>query len=286
MSLSAPGKHPPHFWFNLFKYAIYGLLVVNIFLFFRDDWLAAEHLFAADFSLARLVEAFATTLDTTAWVLLLLLFELETYIIPDEKIKGKLKLSLHGIRALCFCAILYAFYGYVARCLALYDLTPLSVVDLCAMLDTPFYYMTGHDEYSLVDNANCHSLNASAAPLFMLESNVVTDQLALQAAQLLSWTDVVNAGDWLLVVLVLEMDVRLQLRGLLKGNILLVSKVIKSLLYSILLFAAIYWWIEGDFIDFWDAVLWIVAFIFIEMNVFEWQEETSHASKAERGKAW
>ena len=33
-------------------------------------------------------------------------------------------------------------------------------------------------------------------------------------------------------------------------------------------------WDSHDFVDFWDAFLWIVAFVFIERNVFEWREET------------
>ena len=40
--------------------------------------------------------------------------------------------------------------------------------------------------------------------------------------------------------------------------------------------AAAYWGVAGDFLDFWDAALWLFAFIFIELNVFEWQYETSH----------
>ncbi|NIN33582.1 MAG: hypothetical protein GTO60_00150, partial [Gammaproteobacteria bacterium] len=71
----------------------------------------------------------------------------------------------------------------------------------------------------------------------------------------LAWTDVINAGDWILVVLVLEIDIRLQLMGLLKGPALLASKGIKIFLYSILLLAAIYWGFNGDFVDFWDAFL-------------------------------
>jgi hypothetical protein len=31
----------------------------------------------------------------------------------------------------------------------------------------------------------------------------------------------------------------------------------------------------GDFLDFWDAFIWLVAFFFIEMNLFQWQEETA-----------
>ena len=36
---------------------------------------------------------------------------------------------------------------------------------------------------------------------------------------------------------------------------------------------AAYWGFEGTFLDFWDAFLWLVAFIFIELNIFQWHEE-------------
>jgi len=44
-------------------------------------------------------------------------------------------------------------------------------------------------------------------------------------------------------------------------------------LYSLLSLAALYWGVKGDFVDFWDAFLWLVAFIFIEKNVFDWRRE-------------
>jgi hypothetical protein len=72
----------------------------------------------------------------------------------------------------------------------------------------------------------------------------------------------------------LEVDVWLQLQGQLQGRILAISKWIKMVLYSILFAAAVYWGLLGDFLDFWDAFLWLVAFVFIEMNIFKWREET------------
>jgi hypothetical protein len=37
----------------------------------------------------------------------------------------------------------------------------------------------------------------------------------------------------------------------------------------------------GDFVDFWDAFLWLLAFFFIEMNVVEWrQDELAEAETA------
>ena len=64
-----------------------------------------------------------------------------------------------------------------------------------------------------------------------------------------------------------------------EGLALTLSKGIKFGLYAILLLAAIYWGVNGDFVDFWDAFLWLVAFFFIEMNVVEWRQE----SLAEQG---
>ena len=46
-----------------------------------------------------------------------------------------------------------------------------------------------------------------------------------------------------------------------------------STLYATLVAAAIFWGFKGNFLDFWDAALWLFAFVFIELNVFEWQQE-------------
>ena len=41
-----------------------------------------------------------------------------------------------------------------------------------------------------------------------------------------------------------------------------------------------YWGFVGDFLDFWDAFLWLVAFVFIELNIFQWQVETEELGRA------
>ena len=76
------------------------------------------------------------------------------------------------------------------------------------------------------------------------------------------------------MVIVLENEVRLQLRGNLSAQIIYSTRYLKYTLYAILFGAAAYWGVEGSFVDFWDASLWLFAFIFIELNVFEWQQET------------
>ena len=75
----------------------------------------------------------------------------------------------------------------------------------------------------------------------------------------------------------LEVDVWLQERSRHLGLALRASYIIKLVLYSLLLLAATYWGIKGDFVDFWDAFLWLVAFVFIELNVVEWRQEASNS---------
>ena len=52
-------------------------------------------------------------------------------------------------------------------------------------------------------------------------------------------------------------------------------KSFKFLLYFILIVDAAYWWMLSSPWDAWDALLWIVAFFFIEMNMLSWQEENA-----------
>ena len=53
------------------------------------------------------------------WVILLLLFELETAVIPDERLRGKIRFGIHGVRMLCTAAIVMAFLGYFGEWLTL-----------------------------------------------------------------------------------------------------------------------------------------------------------------------
>lgn len=271
----------PQQLFQFFKYGVYTLLGVNILLFLREEWLAAEHLFGDGAPAAEVIAVFAQTIDTAAWVLLLLLFELETFVIPEERIRGRLALTLHGVRAFCYLFIVYAFWGYLTKYLALLETAPVTVPDPCALVRDASY-MVGADVFERITSANCSVLpfGPHMFELTGFDGRIVTDAATLKSAQLLALTDVINAGDWLLVVLLLEVDVRLEEAGRLRGGWRRGSQAMKVVLYSVLLGCAIYWWFEGDFLDFWDAFLWLVAFVFIELNLFEWHDGGTPATAA------
>ena len=78
-------------WFQLFKYAVYSLLILNVFLFLNKELKAAAHRFADGIIWSDMIDAFSSTIDTGAWVILILLFELETFLLSDEQLKGNIK---------------------------------------------------------------------------------------------------------------------------------------------------------------------------------------------------
>ena len=243
--------------YQLLKYAIYVFLAANVYFFFAEEWAASAVRFSNGVTLADVIEGFAASIDTAAWVVLLLMFELETFVLEDEQFTPRISWTLHGLRAVCYVFIVYAFYGYITKLVFLTGTAVLpGVDDLCALADGSWSYLVDLDEYVALTSLNCTELS-SATRFFQLPGlTAIVDEAGLTDATRLAWVDVINAGVWLLVVLILEIDVRLQERNRLNGLFLLASNASKFLLYSLLLVAAIYWGIKGDFVDFWDCLLY------------------------------
>jgi len=265
--------------FQLFKYTVYALLALNVYWFWREEFLAAIVQFPNGVGPSDLIDAYAATIDTAAWVVLLLMFELETYVLEDHQFSRRVTWTLHAVRILCYSFIVYAFYGYIVNLTSLLHFSQLSgVSDLCSLVGNGWSYAIDLDEYTQISAANCATFSDAGKFLKYDGILAVVDADGFGAIKNLAWVDVLNAGVWLLVVLILEIDVWLQDRDRLEGAALRVSNAFKAVLYSSLLVAAIFWGVKGDFVDFWDAFLWLVAFVFIELNVFEWRQEVNESA--------
>lgn len=261
--------------FQLFKYVVYVFLAMNIYWFFAEEVLAAKLLYPDGVGVRDIIGAYAATVDTAAWVVLLLMFELETYVLEDHHFTKPVSWTLHGLRAVCYAFIVYAFFGYIENLMSVQDVSPLvGITDLCALVGDEWSYSHDIEEYTAITTANCATFSSADSFLEFTDARAVVDASGLAAIIGLAWIDVINAAVWLLVVLVLEIDVRLQEHNRYEGLALHISTAMKIALYGTLLYAAIYWGIKGDFVDFWDAFLWLVAFVFIELNVFEWRQES------------
>ncbi len=271
-----------HILYRLFKYAVYALLAWNVWLFFLEDLAASAETFVDGVTLANAVEAYSATFDTLAWVVLLLLFELETAVIPERRLTRRVHRLLSGTRAVCYFFIVYSFYGYLQKLGLVTDLTLLAGVDICQLVGSGMTYPESLDRYFPITPAVCEAYGGEL--LYRIAgTDIVGTAAQMELARWLALTDVINAGTWLIVVALLELEVLLQLRGRLSDRWLRFGNAVKALLYTVLLGCAIYWGVDGEFLHFWDAFLWLVAFVFIELNIFNWQRETVAETPAAGG---
>ena len=262
--------------FNTFKWITYALLCLNEFFFWQEDAAAAAHIYADGVPIGELINAYAATIDDAAWLVLMFVFELETSVIPHQKLERWLKWSLTAVSTVCYGLILYSFYLYLQLLLLSYDFIPTAIDDACTLISAGYSIVIDLGEYIPLTTVNC--LAFAGEEIFKLgDRNLIADWESIELARRLAWTDVVNASAWLGVVAILEADVWMQLKGSLSPGFDKFSKTAKVICYGTLVAAAIQWQIEGGFIDTLDAYLWLIAFVFIEMNFFDWQEEEATA---------
>ena len=251
--------------YQLFKYAVYLSVFTNVFLFLRKDIAAAAHRFGGDFSVAQIFEAYTNTIDTAAWVVLLILFELETFLIPKAKMTRYLTLTFRVVTVGCFLVIVSSFLGYIEGLKWLQNYEKAPIANLCEVVGQS--WMVELDEFKTIDEKNCGNL-AKGTKFFLHNSkSVYTDNHFLKETNWLASIDVINSLTWLLIVFLLEIDLWLMGKFKPKKAFSKLNFYLKNILYLTLLFCAIYWGIFGDFLEFWDAFLWIVAFVFIELNI-------------------
>ena len=273
ISLQKPRFLNPQNIFRFFKYAIYAFLAYDTLLFFQQDLAASAQIFGDTVTWRNVMEAYTATFDMVSWLALLLLFELETATIPDHLLKGRLKWILKGFAGICYFFIVYSFYGYCYKFGVVTDLVAFDIDDVCSLIGTDFTYVLSLDDYLPLDQVVCTAMNGQTV-MQISGTEIIGVEPALGEAILLAIIDIVNAFTWLIIVLLLEIEVFLQLKDSLSNRFMYVTKYIKGFFYLILLLCAIYWGIYGVFLDFWDAFLWLVAFIFIELNIFQWHSET------------
>jgi len=257
--------------FQFFKYTIYFLLFINIFYWLREDYLASAHTYRGGIVWQQIVDAFAQATDSVAWLTLLVVFELETSVISDEKLQSGWKWVLNAIAGVCYIFIVLVFHGYIEKLLLVYNFAPIPFTDGCDAVGQYLSYALDLDEYAGLTATNCVPLTG---PLFAnAEASIIATQDMHAQLMALAWAEVINAAAWVLVVLLLWVDVFFQLRGVEHGKLYRINVISKVILYTTLIAVCIYWGFKGDFMDFWDAFLWIVAFFFIELNIFKWAEE-------------
>lgn len=265
--------------FQAFKYAIYALLAMDVGLFFVENVASTSFTNNQGLSFSDIIISFTDTIDTAAWLVLLLLLELETYVIPDEKIHGPVDMVLTSLSFACGAIILYSFYGYIGTLGVPLGFTEYNGPDPCGLISTGVNFASSLDAYTPLGIENCAQLASGA--FFNADLNMFASADSLSLMKRLAWLDVLNAAVWIIIVIVLELEVFLQSSKLVGTKFFAIYKWSKLLLYGTLAINVFYWGYLGQSIEAWDAFLWLIAFFFIEMNLLSWQEEVASSHKSD-----
>ena len=119
---------------QLVKLVVYSLLLVNFVLYFLEDLSISQHRLRNGGSVFDYSSAFAVTLDVLAWLTLLFLFELETYLLSDEAFTRFRLAVMHGVRLLCYLFLGHTLVACAAAGVDLVGLSPMpGISSLCQL---------------------------------------------------------------------------------------------------------------------------------------------------------
>jgi hypothetical protein len=255
------------------KWTVYTLLLINFVFYFLEDWNRAQHTLHAGSTFLDWTSEFATTIDETGWLLLIFMFELETYVLEDKQWTGWVSHTVRGIRLFCYAMIAHSVFAFLV---VVIDLQPTVVVEnassLCDVVSDDVSYVYNL-EYTEVDEQNCSELSDASRFFWLGKDPLVVSGDGLELERDLAWADLIEVVVWLLILLAIEVVVRLQDRGVTGGALLSAANRLKFFLYLVLTGLAIYWATLSHWLYFWDELVWIAGFAAIERNVRAWRNE-------------
>ena len=260
---------------ELIKLIVYSSLLVNFVFYIGDDLDIAPHTLYEGSTFLEKTRAFATTIDLSAWFVLLLLLELETYWLSDDALSRMGWMSMHGVRALCILFLAHTLYAWAVNLNDIYSAIPVEGVNsLCQLVEAEKSY-TNNLVYTEINPENCSSLS-SANQFYLIDPPtyfIVQDAAAMVIEKELAWADMIEAVAWVLIILIIEVIIRIQDKNISASKALVALLRLKTLLFICLWMVALYWGYRGHYLFVWDEFMWIAGFYVIDMNLTKWREE-------------
>ncbi len=258
---------------QLVKWVVYTLLIVNWLFYIAEDSNRAMHTLVPGDSIVKWLREYSSSIDTSAWLLLIFMFELETYTLEDKSWTGWVAKTVHGVRIVCFLMLAHTVIAYLASA---NEIAPTVLVENaaspCDVADQDLSWVYNL-KYTDITSENCTSLSDATEIYEVGDDPVVSSFEGLELERDLALVDVIDAITWLLIILAIEIVVRLQARSITSGRLIIVVSRTKILLYLILVGFSAYWGSLGHWLYVWDTFLWIAGFAVIEMNIQEWRGE-------------
>lgn len=273
--IAAGAEANPHRLQQAVKWTVYVLLIINFGFYIAEDWNRAIHILTPASTFLNWAGEFATSIDESAWFVLLIMFELETYVLGDENLEGWIGHTVRGIRLLCFVMISHTVYAFAVALINIQPTVPVeNVSGLCDMVNADVSYVYNL-EYTQVTEQTCSGLSSASQFYWVANDPVVSSLAGLGLERDLVLADLVEAIIWLVIVLSIELVVRLQDRGMTGGTLIAGINKTKIFLYLVLIALGIYWAFLSHWLYLWDELVWIGGFAAIEKNVSDWRDELS-----------
>ena len=258
---------------QIVKWTVYGLLIVNWGFYIQEDWNAAVHTLGPEATFLDWAGEFATSIDESAWFVLLFMLELETYILEDQDFKGWTAKVIHGARLVCFAMILHTVYAFAVTVDEYSATVPVdNAASLCDLADQDLSFVYNL-EYTAIDESTCSVLSDASRFYRVGDDQLVSTLDGLVLERQLAWSDLVEVIMWLLIIAAIELVVRLQEHGVTSGRLIATANRLKLVCYLVLFALAAWWATLTHWLYTWDTFLWIAGFAAIEMNISEWREE-------------
>jgi len=261
---------PAYVWI---KAALYALLLANFGYYLFEDWSRTSFSLTDAASFYDWVREFNTSLDEVAWFTLLLIFELETYVLDESRWSPSLARIVLSIKLIAFCLIGHTLYvNFTALTEILGPVSASAGSDLCDLADTGQSWLLNLD-YTLITSEVCDVLPEAPQYWEIPGEPVVTSSAGLDLARRLAWCDFMETAAWLSVGASMEAAIRITDRGVTSGYAVTALGWLKFGLYALILALGIYWAYHGHWVYLWDELLWIFGFAFLEVNLDGWREE-------------
>lgn len=205
--------------------------------------------------------------------MLIIMLELETYVLEDRQVTKRVRLALHTTRMLCCLMIAYTIFTYGHYAIRITPTVPVEAASQLCELTERNYYFTHNLEYTEITEENCADLSSDSSFVFLASQNVITDTDGLALERRLAWADVAEASLWIVIIALIEVVLRLQERGIGHGALISGLNRIKTLSYAAILGLGAWWASLGHWLYLWDEILWVGGFTAIELNLSQWRDE-------------
>ena len=255
------------------KWVIYAFLTINFFYYWYEDWSIAQFTLTSASTFGDWVSAYAATWDFISWMVLIAVYEIETYWLEDDFDNKAVNILMQVVKAICYFTILRTTYAYIGNLNDVMNVSQVpDVSDLCSLANQNYAFVRNL-AYTEINLETCLQIPYAGDLYLYPREPVITDTAGLAEDTNLRRVDLIENISWLIVVAMIELTVQLQNRGYHEGPSIAWSNGLKLLAYLTITGAAVYWFTKGHYLYTWDEFVWIAGFAALDVNLSEWRHE-------------